>query len=200
LHLLGDETQAEIQEERLDAAIQSELLSAEPALRFLRRFAASEVKLKSAVVTGRSNDSEGTASTTNGAGSVQGPRLHGTESGPPSSSRRKSHWPPPSDAEAPTEAEAATMPAPPEAAQKSASVGAPGATRRKQQSASRGGAPASANQGCRSCQEELPDVADLRFCPHCGTDQNRWDCNECQAEIQRPWRFCPKCGAGQPVS
>lgn len=202
LHLLGDEKQAEIQEERLGEAIRSELLSAEPALRFLRRFAASEVKLK--VPNGRSSNSGAPVDPTNGTGSVQGPRLHRKASGAPETSTRgKGQWPPPDQTEVPVETDsaaevagAAAQAAPPNATKQSAPQRAHRTTRR-QPSTKRGPAPAAVAQSCRSCPEELPDVADLRFCPHCGTDQNRWDCSECQTEIQRPWQFCPKCGATQ---
>lgn len=48
---------------------------------------------------------------------------------------------------------------------------------------------------CLWCRERLPDRADLRFCPYCGSDVELRPCPECGAEIEPDWIFCIACGA-----
>lgn len=47
---------------------------------------------------------------------------------------------------------------------------------------------------CVWCRGELPNRADLRFCPHCGIDQNLIPCPACGDEVEIGWRFCITCG------
>lgn len=47
---------------------------------------------------------------------------------------------------------------------------------------------------CRWCRAELPDHANLNFCPFCGTDVHLLPCPSCGEEIQPDWRFCVACG------
>lgn len=47
---------------------------------------------------------------------------------------------------------------------------------------------------CRWCRGELPQRANLNFCPHCGTDVHVVPCPSCGEELERDWRFCFACG------
>jgi hypothetical protein len=50
---------------------------------------------------------------------------------------------------------------------------------------------------CVRCDERLPEVAGLRFCPGCGADQLQQSCAGCGAEVLRAWSFCVHCGQPQ---
>jgi double zinc ribbon protein len=48
---------------------------------------------------------------------------------------------------------------------------------------------------CTACGRKLPPGPGVRFCPHCGRDQTRTRCPECQTEIEVAWRHCVNCGS-----
>jgi hypothetical protein len=50
---------------------------------------------------------------------------------------------------------------------------------------------------CIRCREELPMVADLRFCPSCGSDQSEPACPGCGSPVRSGWQFCIRCGQRQ---
>jgi hypothetical protein len=52
---------------------------------------------------------------------------------------------------------------------------------------------------CIRCGEELPMVADLRFCPSCGADQSEPACSGCNSPVRSGWQFCVRCGQRQGV-
>jgi hypothetical protein len=49
-------------------------------------------------------------------------------------------------------------------------------------------------RACQWCRAELPDRADINFCPFCGTDLKVVPCRECGEELEPSWRFCVACG------
>lgn len=49
-------------------------------------------------------------------------------------------------------------------------------------------------QACRWCRAELPDRANVNFCPFCGTDVRLVPCPTCGEELEPGWRFCAACG------
>jgi len=51
------------------------------------------------------------------------------------------------------------------------------------------------SDACRWCRAELPNRADLNFCPFCGTDIHVVPCPGCGQELEPEWRFCIACGA-----
>jgi hypothetical protein len=55
-------------------------------------------------------------------------------------------------------------------------------------------AAASSAETCRWCRAELPQKANLNFCPFCGTDVHVVPCRACGAELDPEWRFCISCG------
>jgi predicted RNA-binding Zn-ribbon protein involved in translation (DUF1610 family) len=52
---------------------------------------------------------------------------------------------------------------------------------------------------CRSCHQALPERPDVRFCPHCGADQESWPCPACGEEVERGWSYCALCGKMLPT-
>jgi len=48
--------------------------------------------------------------------------------------------------------------------------------------------------GCWSCDRELPERPDLRYCPYCGSDQRSPECGACGAGLETEWSYCPVCG------
>lgn len=55
--------------------------------------------------------------------------------------------------------------------------------------------PRAAEDGaCRACGAGLPDGREVRFCPHCGTDQRPPRCGSCGEELETDWSYCPACG------
>ena len=54
----------------------------------------------------------------------------------------------------------------------------------------------SAPGSCWQCDGALPRGPDIRFCPHCGSDQSTPRCPSCEFELDREWKYCPRCGAG----
>jgi predicted RNA-binding Zn-ribbon protein involved in translation (DUF1610 family) len=47
---------------------------------------------------------------------------------------------------------------------------------------------------CWSCDAELPDRDGLKYCPHCGSDQEAPRCTACGDRLEPDWSFCPRCG------
>jgi hypothetical protein len=47
---------------------------------------------------------------------------------------------------------------------------------------------------CVWCRAELPERANLNFCPFCGTDLKLVPCGTCGEEIEPSWLFCASCG------
>jgi hypothetical protein len=54
--------------------------------------------------------------------------------------------------------------------------------------------PAAQPARCRQCAVALPVVADLRFCPACGTEQEPAPCAACGTPMRAGWKFCVRCG------
>jgi hypothetical protein len=63
-------------------------------------------------------------------------------------------------------------------------------------------APAGASRpsACPECASELPDRANLRFCPFCGVDVFLTSCGACGEEMDRRWSFCIACGTPAAAS
>lgn len=55
--------------------------------------------------------------------------------------------------------------------------------------------PASLTQ-CRYCCNHLPEGRPVTYCPHCGMDLTKRQCEGCSAELEAHWRFCISCGRG----
>lgn len=53
---------------------------------------------------------------------------------------------------------------------------------------------------CIDCGEALPQVNELRFCPHCGTDQTQLPCARCSTPLRADWKFCIRCGTPRATS
>ncbi|MFV1985634.1 MAG: zinc-ribbon domain-containing protein [Gemmatimonadota bacterium] len=47
---------------------------------------------------------------------------------------------------------------------------------------------------CWACMETLPTRDVVRFCPHCGVDQEAPRCTACGDRLEPGWAFCPRCG------
>jgi double zinc ribbon protein len=47
---------------------------------------------------------------------------------------------------------------------------------------------------CIRCSSALPGGRPLNFCPHCGYDLKRRQCNQCSSEIEPDWKHCVSCG------
>jgi RNA polymerase subunit RPABC4/transcription elongation factor Spt4/predicted transcriptional regulator len=52
-------------------------------------------------------------------------------------------------------------------------------------------------EACKQCGATVS--ADHSFCPNCGEEHRRQDC-ECGEEIRSDWTFCPGCGRRSPTS
>jgi predicted RNA-binding Zn-ribbon protein involved in translation (DUF1610 family) len=48
--------------------------------------------------------------------------------------------------------------------------------------------------GCWACTKALPTRDGVRFCPHCGADQEVPRCSACGDRLEPDWTFCPRCG------
>ena len=55
-----------------------------------------------------------------------------------------------------------------------------------------------ARTSCSSCGAVFPAGRRVRYCPFCGTDQDRRTCNSCGEVVESGWRFCIACGAMAP--
>lgn len=58
--------------------------------------------------------------------------------------------------------------------------------------------PPPARVTCVFCGESLPATRDVRFCPHCGRDQELRPCGHCHETLEPGWRYCVRCGHGAP--
>ncbi len=47
---------------------------------------------------------------------------------------------------------------------------------------------------CWSCTARLPRREGVRFCPHCGVDQQAARCTSCGDRLEPGWSYCPRCG------
>ncbi len=48
--------------------------------------------------------------------------------------------------------------------------------------------------GCWACVKALPERDGVRYCPHCGADQEMPRCSACGDSLEPDWTFCPRCG------
>jgi hypothetical protein len=51
---------------------------------------------------------------------------------------------------------------------------------------------------CAFCEGVLPAERVVRYCPHCGIDQNLQPCVRCGEALEPGWRYCVGCGAPAP--
>ena len=80
----------------------------------------------------------------------------------------------------------------------------PGVARRKPDAAAGITAPAAAGVGpgngasagrvCSGCDQELPAIEGVRFCPFCGQDVRVVACPGCGMRIEAEWSYCVGCG------
>ncbi len=49
---------------------------------------------------------------------------------------------------------------------------------------------------CRFCDGQLPDSRKVTFCPHCGMDLTKRQCQACSTELEANWHYCVTCGRG----
>lgn len=49
---------------------------------------------------------------------------------------------------------------------------------------------------CQYCDGVLPAGRTATYCPHCGMDLTKHQCEGCSAEMDVAWRFCISCGRG----
>jgi len=49
---------------------------------------------------------------------------------------------------------------------------------------------------CRFCDGQLPDFRKITFCPHCGMDLTKRQCQACSTELEANWHYCVTCGRG----
>lgn len=49
--------------------------------------------------------------------------------------------------------------------------------------------------GCPACDGDLPEADGVRYCPHCGEDVQAPRCGDCGGELAAGWRYCPFCGS-----
>jgi predicted RNA-binding Zn-ribbon protein involved in translation (DUF1610 family) len=178
LRLLAD-SGLHVPEAALLDAVRNELESPEPGLALLQRFAASEVRLRA-----RQSDAKGKGR--GKAAAEEPPRGQPIETGPPIASletgRSRGDFLPGLDD--------------PLLVPQDESADALG--RAPARTASFAEAAAAPGTPCRSCRAALPDRSGVRFCPHCGADQERWPCPACGEEVERGWSYCALCGKMLP--
>lgn len=51
-----------------------------------------------------------------------------------------------------------------------------------------------AGRVCSGCEQELPDVDGVRFCPFCGQDVRIVACSGCGMRVEAEWSYCVGCG------
>ena len=56
------------------------------------------------------------------------------------------------------------------------------------------GSGAAAAQVCSGCDQELPDIDGVRFCPFCGQDVRIVACSGCGMRVEAEWSYCVGCG------
>lgn len=49
---------------------------------------------------------------------------------------------------------------------------------------------------CRYCDSQLPGDRKITYCPHCGMDLTKRQCQACSTELEAHWRYCVTCGRG----
>ena len=54
--------------------------------------------------------------------------------------------------------------------------------------------PSTTPSACRWCRADLPQRANLNFCPFCGQDVHVVPCPNCSEELEPTWSFCLACG------
>lgn len=174
LHLLMDDAALDVPEAALREAVKSELASPEPGLALLQRFAASEIRLRTLAPGSREE----------GAESIEtGPPIAELETG----RSRGDHIPGLDDPLLiPQDESADALGRRPAAT--TASTQNPGT-----------GPDTGPGRPCRSCDSALPNRSGVRFCPHCGADQERWPCPACGEEVERGWSYCALCGKMLPT-
>ncbi|MBT8477749.1 MAG: zinc ribbon domain-containing protein [Gemmatimonadetes bacterium] len=181
LRLLVDEASLDIPEAALREAATKELGSPEPGLAILQRFAASEVRLR-VVATNAPAGGAREADTTRQ--SETGPPIAALETG-----RSRGDFLPGLDD--------------PLLVPQDESADALGRARGdvEQSAGSAGGSTRDKVSGtpCRSCHQALPERSGVRFCPHCGADQERWPCPACGEEVEQGWSYCALCGKMLPT-
>jgi len=47
---------------------------------------------------------------------------------------------------------------------------------------------------CYACGQALPSDRAVRFCPHCGEDQQTRKCTACGEQLEAGWKYCVMCG------
>ena len=188
LRLLVDDVSLHVPEAALREAARDELGSPEPGLALLQRFAASEVRLRSLAPgsPGRAEESPGVETERT---AVEPP----IETGPPiaeleTGRSRGDHLPGLDD---------------PLLIPQDESADALGRVHADVTPASRDDSEPEGDAGsgmpCRSCMAPLPERSGVRFCPHCGADQERWPCPACGEEVERGWSYCALCGKMLPT-
>lgn len=75
-----------------------------------------------------------------------------------------------------------------------APAASPGAAEVPARAAASDAAASDDGTACRWCRAELPQRANLNFCPFCGTDVHVVPCPSCGEELDPDWRFCISCG------
>ncbi len=197
LHLLAGHGQFLVLEsEPARRRIQQEVEAKNPNTGLYREYAAVEVRLNPAFVSGTirsaSNGGEGRPSQEPSTP----PELFKDEgfspaaSTPPALPTKESAGPGGSVGKGPGKAQGVGVPShSTPSSQKSASKVE--STRTKAAGGpSKGGEPTL----CPDCHQSLPDRDSLRFCPFCGTNVFVVDCGECGEELERAWSFCLACG------
>ena len=53
-----------------------------------------------------------------------------------------------------------------------------------------------AHAHCRYCDSQLPGDRKITYCPHCGMDLTKRQCQACSTELEAHWRYCVTCGRG----
>jgi hypothetical protein len=53
---------------------------------------------------------------------------------------------------------------------------------------------AAVGQACSGCDQELPDIDGVRFCPFCGQDVRIVACPGCGMRVEAEWSYCVGCG------
>lgn len=166
LQLLVDDDSIHVPEVALLEAVRRELGSPEPGLALLQRFAASEVRLRTPT-SGSPDHAEEPVET--------GPPIAVLETG----RSRGDHLPGLDD---------------PLLVPQDASADALGRRPAEPGPGSESTAVTGSGTSCRSCRSPLPERVGVRFCPHCGADQERWPCPACGEEVEEGWSYCALCG------
>lgn len=179
LRLLSDRTLLQLDPALHDAAAK-ELERPEPGLRALGKLSDSLLRLRAAPApeTRRSEpeDADEAAPPTESAAPDAGDPAPAPDAGHPVRA-------PDPGAAAPSPEPRESAPEPARVAPETARPAAPGAPH-----------PADSATACWSCGAGLPARAGLRYCPHCGMDQQAPRCTSCGDRLEPGWAYCPRCG------